>query len=143
MCNQSSQWLNKKKESMPFAIPMIWREPAGTFLWLPQLQKECQKRRNGQWCIHQLCTLYLMKKNCRFLCHQNLTLWARMMIIIMTRIQLALSHQCQLAPDFELPHSSPEPHLISQSLLDNLVRDLELPKGKAEMLGSRLQQWNF
>ena len=45
--------------------------------------------------------------------------------------------------DFELPHSSPEPHLISQSELDDLVRDLELVKRKAELLGSRLQQWNL
>ena len=43
--------------------------------------------------------------------------------------------------DFELPHFSPEPHLISQSELNDLVRDLELPKGKAGLLDSRLQQW--
>ena len=43
-------------------------------------------------------------------------------------------------PDFELPHSSPEPHVISQSDLNDLVRDLELVKSKAELLGSRLQQ---
>ena len=46
-------------------------------------------------------------------------------------------------PDFELLYSSPEPHLISQSELNDLVRDLELPNSKAELLGSRLQQWNL
>ena len=30
-------------------------------------------------------------------------------------------------PDFDPSHSSPEPHLISQSELNDLVRDLELP----------------
>ena len=35
-------------------------------------------------------------------------------------------------PDFELTLSSPEPHLISQS---ELVRDLELPKSKAGLVG--------
>ena len=36
-------------------------------------------------------------------------------------------------PDFELPHSSSEPNLMSQSELNDLVRDLELPKSKAEL----------
>ena len=43
-------------------------------------------------------------------------------------------------PDFELPHSSTKCHRISQSELNDLVRDLELPKSKAELLGSRLHQ---
>ena len=46
-------------------------------------------------------------------------------------------------PDFKLPHSSPKCHLISQSELNDLVRDLELPKSKAELLGFKLQQWNL
>ena len=33
-----------------------------------------------------------------------------------------------VGPDFELPHSSPQPELISQSELNDLVRNLELPK---------------
>ena len=39
--------------------------------------------------------------------------------------------------------SSQEPHLITQDELNNLVRDLELPISKAELLSSRLQQWNL
>ena len=42
-------------------------------------------------------------------------------------------------PDFELLYCSPEPHLISQSELNDLVRDLELPKSKGELLGSGLK----
>ena len=34
-------------------------------------------------------------------------------------------------------------HFISQNELNDLVRDLELPKTKSELLGSRLQQWNL
>ena len=45
--------------------------------------------------------------------------------------------------DFELQHCSSEPHFISQSKLNDPVGDLELPKCKAELLGSRLQQWNL
>lgn len=37
--------------------------------------------------------------------------------------------------------SSGGPHLITQSELNNLVRDLDLSKAKAKLLGSRLQEW--
>jgi hypothetical protein len=36
-----------------------------------------------------------------------------------------------------------QPHLITQSELNDLVRDLELPKGTSQLLGSRLQQLNL
>ncbi|CAG5048025.1 unnamed protein product [Parnassius apollo] len=36
-----------------------------------------------------------------------------------------------------------EPHILNQSELNDLVRDLELSKSKAQLLGSRLQQWNL
>ncbi|CAH1970640.1 unnamed protein product [Acanthoscelides obtectus] len=43
-------------------------------------------------------------------------------------------------PDFIPSTSCHQPHKITQSELNDLVRDLEL---KAELLGSRLQQWNL
>jgi hypothetical protein len=36
-----------------------------------------------------------------------------------------------------------ESHRITQEELNDLIRDLDLSKSKAEMLGSRLQQWNL
>lgn len=36
-----------------------------------------------------------------------------------------------------------EPHLIRQGELNDLVRDLNLSKAQAELLSSRLQQWNL
>lgn len=45
-------------------------------------------------------------------------------------------------PDF-IPSTSNEPHLITQFELNDLVRDLNLSKSQAELLGSRLQQWNL
>ena len=36
-----------------------------------------------------------------------------------------------------------EPHLINENKLNDLVRDLDLPKVKAELLASRLKQWNL
>jgi len=34
-------------------------------------------------------------------------------------------------------------YLINESELNDLVRDLDLPKVKAELLASRLKQWNW
>jgi hypothetical protein len=50
-----------------------------------------------------------------------------------------------VSKDHEFAHNmmSAEPHGISQNEFNDLVRDLELPKGKAELLASRLQQWNL
>ncbi|GBM41356.1 hypothetical protein AVEN_241505-1 [Araneus ventricosus] len=36
-----------------------------------------------------------------------------------------------------------KPHLVTQPVLNDLVRDLELPKSKSQLLGCRLQQWNL
>jgi hypothetical protein len=39
--------------------------------------------------------------------------------------------------------SAPQPHILTQEEMNDLVRDLELSKSKAELLGSRLKQWNI
>ena len=45
--------------------------------------------------------------------------------------------------DFAADLQFNEFHRITQGELNDLIRDLDLPKSKAEMLGSRLQQWNL
>jgi hypothetical protein len=40
-------------------------------------------------------------------------------------------------------YSTIQTHLITQAELKDLVRDLDLPETKAQLLGSRLQQWNL
>ena len=39
--------------------------------------------------------------------------------------------------------TTPEPHLINKSELNNLVRDLDFPKVKTELFASRLKQWSL
>ena len=39
--------------------------------------------------------------------------------------------------------SAPQPHILMQEEQNDLVHDLELSKSKAELLGSRLKQWNL
>jgi len=42
-----------------------------------------------------------------------------------------------------LPSRDSSNHKITEGELKDLIRDLELPKNKAELLASRLQQWNI
>jgi hypothetical protein len=44
--------------------------------------------------------------------------------------------------DFQGP-ASESPHKLTQDELNNLARDLELPKVKAELLASRMKQWKY
>jgi len=45
-------------------------------------------------------------------------------------------------PDFQGP-ASESPHKLAQNELNDLVRDLELPKVKAELLASRMKQRRY
>ena len=45
-------------------------------------------------------------------------------------------------PDFRGP-TSESPHKLTQNELNDLVRDLELPKVKAELLASRMKQCKY
>jgi len=42
-----------------------------------------------------------------------------------------------------LPSTDSSNHKITEGEFNALIRDLELPKNKAELLASRLQQWNL
>jgi len=46
-------------------------------------------------------------------------------------------------PTFARASSSNEPHLLTQEDLNDIVRDLNLSKKQAEILGSRLKGWNL
>jgi len=41
-----------------------------------------------------------------------------------------------------VPSTDSSHHMITEGELNDLIRDLKLPKNKAELLASRLQQWN-
>lgn len=53
------------------------------------------------------------------------------------------SMHCDSLKDEILEEDDDSPQLVTQGKLNDLVRDLNLCKQKAEILGSRLQQWNL
>jgi len=51
-------------------------------------------------------------------------------------------HEEPTDPDFQGP-ASESPHKLTQNELNDVVRDLQLPKVKAELLTSRMKQWKY
>jgi len=56
------------------------------------------------------------------------------------------SPELPASTELHVSHSrsfAPQPHILTQDKLNNFVRDLELSKSKAKLLGSILKQWNL
>lgn len=143
------QWMHRKKKSMPFAVPMVWREPTDHV-------------RDCYFCITK--TEGFSKKQRDKIQYPNLPSAIRPVphseelpvpiaplnldnIVLgdsssSTESDLQLPKHTTDDPTF-LPSTSSEPHLITQNKLNDLVRDLGLSKQKSELLGSRLQEWNL
>ncbi|KAJ4445979.1 hypothetical protein ANN_12665 [Periplaneta americana] len=136
-------WLNHRRSSMPFAIPVIWLEP----------------RNHTDNCL--LCMVPPLRGMTNY----------KKKIIVYPNIHFAtrpVPHSDELPvptppesysidseeepcdpepststdPDFA-PDVKSEHHKISQNELNDLVTDLELSKAKAELLASRFQKWNY
>ena len=56
---------------------------------------------------------------------------------------ISSSEESELCEDFVLVHQNDEPQLFTQAELNVLVRELDLPKISAELLGSRLKEKNL
>src|SRR5688572_24932301 len=115
------------------------------FAWCHPYSTECPGRKNGLSTIpisHLQFAQYLMEKDSPFLICQQTILW-----ILKMKIHIML----------ELNHLNPQHHKILilfliypqqtyiglHNELSDLIRDLDLSKKKAEILASRLQQWNL
>ena len=53
------------------------------------------------------------------------------------------SEESDRCEDFKVSSQSNEPQLFTQAELNDLVRELDLPKSSAELLGSRLKEKNL
>lgn len=134
-------WMRGERASMPFAVPMIWREPRDHI-------GDCY------FCITNV--VGFSSRNKKIIQYPNLLSAIRpvphdntLPVPIPPKsssiddevIDMVLEHSSDSDEEFELPDS--QPHLITQGELNDLVRDLSLSKRQAELLGSRLQGWNL
>jgi len=137
------KWLAGSAVCMPFAVPMVWREPKDH-------TTDCY------FCLTQ--TAGYSSKNKNRIVYPNLPSAIRPVphsdsLPVPVRVPgndenetdtdttNESSEHMQGDSAYEGPSTAP--HLITQPELNDLVRDLGLSKNQSELLGSRLQGWNL
>ena len=141
-----TQWLNGKRKSMPFAVPMIWREPTNHYT-------DCY------FCLTNIAGF--SKKNKSKIVYPDCPSAIKPVTHAAEGIPIpeppssfsddrsreactaSTSSEDMLSDADEPGPSRKVPHLLSQLELNDLVRDLGLTKEKSELLGSRLKEWNL
>ena len=136
-----SKWMAPQKRMFnAFCIPMIWRELINHaedcyFCMVTLVKKEYQKRTNWVFSTLTFCELsdrYHMGTICPYPTFQRSTVCTQMK----TKTAVRRRHHIK-----ELEHcmilTLGEPHRITHEEVSDLIQDLNLPKDKAELLGSR------
>lgn len=143
-CTSTLQlWLKGKNRAMPFAVPMVWREPTNHntdcyFCLTPPMQGITSKNKHTV-------SYPNIPSAIRPVPH-SVELPVPTPPTSFTYDSTSPEEEAGPSEDSEYIYessSSTVPHLITQGELNDLVRDLDLSKSKAELLASRLQGWNL
>lgn len=139
--NNLSRWWHGKQKSMPFGVPMIWREPTSHL-------SDCY------FCMTEISGFNSKSK--KYIKYPNVPSALRPVShsedvpIPMIPVELSCSDSFQSESHSTIPddnnytsNGNIEIKLMTQNDLDDLVRDLNLSKQSAQLLGSRLQERNF
>ena len=133
-----SVWMNGKRKAIPFSVPMVWREPKNHF-------------NDSYFCMTNI--VGFTKKNKSKITYPNCES-ARKPLPHDEKNQPPVPPADMTDPsyseestsdtetregDMYVPNADNSPHLLGQAEFNDLVHDLELTKGKAELLGSRFQ----
>lgn len=135
-----SGWL-KGSRHMPFAVPMIWREPkdhlTDCYFCLTNISGISSKSR------HTVKYPSLDSAIRPVLHGPGLPIPSPPDDITMTEEFPDIQDELQNDSDFVEEDATNEPHFLTQDDLNDLVRDLGLSKNKAELLASRLKGWKL
>ena len=141
------QWMKGKRKKMPFAVPMVWREPTNHFddcyFCLTKTEGFSKKQK------HKIEYPNLPSAIRPVLHGADLPVpiapldWQGIVLEDKEDIESNSSGDQCTDPTFTPEGGSDKPHLIVQSELNDLVRDLGLSKQQSELLGSRLKEWNL
>lgn len=135
-------WYRGEKKKMKFAVPRIWREPTDHINDCYFCVVNPRKRRAG--------------KNAKKILYPNLPSTSAPVphseifpvpsspnVNTQEMVPLSQLSSNSEGSEFVIATPSVEPHLIDAEEFNDLIRDLNLPKIKAEILASRLKQWNL
>ncbi|KMQ88541.1 hypothetical protein RF55_11953 [Lasius niger] len=124
---------------MPFSVPMVWREPT-----------------NHEECYFCSCNLRSFNsKNKHLIKYPDVASVTKPIPVVSANLlptPPVMIDECEEEPTFEEASFNEDfiaydcdttPQLIDQAALNDLIRDLDLSKEKAELLGSRLQERNL
>lgn len=144
------QWLKGNRSSMPFAVPMIWREPTNhstdCYFCLTKTKGYSKKKKqNIEYPTVPSAILPVPHGEGLPIPTPPLN-WDDVVIPEEEDDECFHSRtedlfESSTDPSYVPPSS--EPQLVTQNKLNDLVRDLGLSKQQAELLGSRLQEWNL
>jgi hypothetical protein len=135
-------WLNGKSTALPFGVPMIWRE-------------QTDHAMNWYFCCTKI--FGYSAKNKKQIVYSNMPSATRPVphpeivpvptyLVDFTEDEMETEGATAVlssSDDEFLPSQEDKSHLINQLELNDLVRDLNLTKTQAEILGSRLQGWKL
>jgi hypothetical protein len=140
-----TQWLLGKKSSMPFYIPMVWREPTNhvsdCYFCMTNIAGFSKKNKSA--IVYPDCPSALKP----VLHDAENPVPIKPTDPNSTSDESTDEAECdaeaQEDASYEEEVDKDKPHFLTQADLNDLVRDLQLSKEKAEVLGSRLKQWNL
>lgn len=134
-------WYRGARKSMPFALPRIWREPSNH-------HDDCY------FCMVDL-SRYKKAKDHKLVIYPDIPSSIApvphsksLQIPIPPAVSPSFSSEDSSNDqsdehDFNAEFANTDPHFPNQRELDDLIRDLSLTKSNAELLTSRLNEWNL
>ena len=151
MCSSKrNAWVNGKGRCFPFGVPVVWRVPRKhsidcCFCMVPPIQNGMSIKKKINTCVSE----YTISK--RPVPHgdglsvpeppDNFALYSDDDDSVFSDSE---EQQPSASRDADNLQSKDSPnHKITEKELNDLIRDLELPKNKAELLAPKLQQWNL
>lgn len=143
-CNSKlTQWLNGKNEHLPFAIPMVWREPKNhvddCYFCLTNVNGFSSKNKKHIEYPNVPSAIRPIPHAQDLPVPTPPSTWEE---IPDDGSMSTNSESAQFQSSGEEHNLEEGPHLIKQAELNDLVRDLFLSKEQSELLASRLKEWN-